>query len=168
MEKPRIRHIALNVQNRDELAEFYKRVFGLEEKYRGPNGTVYLSVAEHEDTGKILILKDGKPAPFVRDLDDPRGLVAWKDWLFVAEERGVLRMVEVPGARVYRVLDGGAVLALAVELGLGHRPVGGHDVQRRAHGASEVTRLADGLGRRARAVRSHHDRLQRALLASVP
>src|SRR3569832_2466340 len=43
MEKARIRHIALNVQNRDELAEFYKRVFGLEEKYRGPNGTIYLS-----------------------------------------------------------------------------------------------------------------------------
>jgi catechol 2,3-dioxygenase-like lactoylglutathione lyase family enzyme len=36
-------HIALNVQNRDELAEYYKRVFGLEEKYRGPNGTIYLS-----------------------------------------------------------------------------------------------------------------------------
>jgi len=43
MEKARIRHIALNVQNRDELAEFYKGVFGLEEKYRGPNGTIYLS-----------------------------------------------------------------------------------------------------------------------------
>jgi catechol 2,3-dioxygenase-like lactoylglutathione lyase family enzyme len=43
MEKPRIRHIALNVENRDEQADFYKRVFGLEEKYRGPNGTIYLS-----------------------------------------------------------------------------------------------------------------------------
>ena len=43
MSKPRIRHIALNVQNRDEQAEYYKRIFGLEEKYRGPNGTVYLS-----------------------------------------------------------------------------------------------------------------------------
>ena len=43
MEKPRIRHIALNVQNRDELAEYYKKIFGLEEKYRGPNGTIYLS-----------------------------------------------------------------------------------------------------------------------------
>jgi len=41
--KARIRHIALNVQNREELAEYYKRVFGLEEKYRGPNGTIYLS-----------------------------------------------------------------------------------------------------------------------------
>ena len=43
MGKSRIRHIALNVQNREELAEYYARVFGLEEKYRGPNGTIYLS-----------------------------------------------------------------------------------------------------------------------------
>ena len=43
MDKPRIRHIALNVQDRDKCAEYYKKVFGLEEKYRGPNGTIYLS-----------------------------------------------------------------------------------------------------------------------------
>jgi catechol 2,3-dioxygenase-like lactoylglutathione lyase family enzyme len=43
MSNPRIRHIALNVQNRDEVAEYYKKIFGLEEKHRGPNGTVYLS-----------------------------------------------------------------------------------------------------------------------------
>ena len=41
--KPRIRHIALNVQDRDAAAEYYKKIFGLEEKYRGPNGTIYLS-----------------------------------------------------------------------------------------------------------------------------
>jgi catechol-2,3-dioxygenase len=43
MERPRIRHIALNVQDRDKEAEYYKKVFGLEEKQRGSNGTVYLS-----------------------------------------------------------------------------------------------------------------------------
>ncbi|HZA23369.1 MAG TPA: VOC family protein [Dehalococcoidia bacterium] len=43
MERPRIRHIALNVQDRDKEAVYYKRVFGLEEKHRGPNGTIYLS-----------------------------------------------------------------------------------------------------------------------------
>ena len=43
MSQARIRHIALNVQNRDELADYYKNIFGLEEKYRGPNGTIYLS-----------------------------------------------------------------------------------------------------------------------------
>jgi catechol-2,3-dioxygenase len=43
MDKPRIRHIAVNVQDRQKVAEYYKRVFGLEEKMRGPNGTIYLS-----------------------------------------------------------------------------------------------------------------------------
>ncbi len=43
MERPRIRHVALNVQDRDKEAEYYVRVFGMEEKHRGPNGTVYLS-----------------------------------------------------------------------------------------------------------------------------
>ena len=43
MERPRIRHVALNVQDRDKEAEYYKRVFGMEEKSRGPNGTIYLS-----------------------------------------------------------------------------------------------------------------------------
>ena len=43
MERTRIRHVALNVQDRDKEAEYYKRVFGMEEKERGPNGTIYLS-----------------------------------------------------------------------------------------------------------------------------
>ena len=43
MERPRIRHIALNVQDRDKEAEYYKKVFGMEEKERGPNGTIYMS-----------------------------------------------------------------------------------------------------------------------------
>jgi len=43
MKQARIRHIALNVQNREQLAEYYKQIFGMEEKYRGPNGTIYLS-----------------------------------------------------------------------------------------------------------------------------
>jgi catechol 2,3-dioxygenase-like lactoylglutathione lyase family enzyme len=43
MAKPRIRHIALNVQDREQLADYYKKIFGLEERYRGPNGTIYLS-----------------------------------------------------------------------------------------------------------------------------
>jgi catechol 2,3-dioxygenase-like lactoylglutathione lyase family enzyme len=43
MNQPRIRHIALNVQDREQCAEYYKKVFGMEEKYVGPNGTIYLS-----------------------------------------------------------------------------------------------------------------------------
>ena len=43
MARPRIPHVAINVQDRDQEAEYYKKVFGMEEKRRGPNGTVYLS-----------------------------------------------------------------------------------------------------------------------------
>ena len=43
MERPRIRHIAVNVQDPEQCAEYYEKVFGMEEKYRGENGTIYLS-----------------------------------------------------------------------------------------------------------------------------
>ena len=43
MHRPRIRHIAINVQNPEKEAEYYKNVFGMEEKTRGDNGTIYLS-----------------------------------------------------------------------------------------------------------------------------
>jgi catechol 2,3-dioxygenase-like lactoylglutathione lyase family enzyme len=43
MDKPRIRHIAINVQDREKAAAYYKNIFKLEEKERGPNGTIYLS-----------------------------------------------------------------------------------------------------------------------------
>jgi catechol 2,3-dioxygenase-like lactoylglutathione lyase family enzyme len=43
MNRPRIRHIAINVQDRDGVAEYLKNVFGMEEKERGGNGTIYLS-----------------------------------------------------------------------------------------------------------------------------
>jgi catechol 2,3-dioxygenase-like lactoylglutathione lyase family enzyme len=43
MAKPRIRHIAINVADREKTAEYYKKVFHMEEKERGPGGTIYLS-----------------------------------------------------------------------------------------------------------------------------
>jgi catechol 2,3-dioxygenase-like lactoylglutathione lyase family enzyme len=43
MNRPRIRHIAINVQNPEKEAEYYKTIFGMEEKTRGENGTIYLS-----------------------------------------------------------------------------------------------------------------------------
>jgi catechol 2,3-dioxygenase-like lactoylglutathione lyase family enzyme len=43
MAQARIRHIAINVKDREKMADYYKTVFGMEEKYRGPGGTIYLS-----------------------------------------------------------------------------------------------------------------------------
>ena len=36
MDRPRIRHIAINVEDREKAAQYYKDVFKLEEKERGP------------------------------------------------------------------------------------------------------------------------------------
>jgi catechol 2,3-dioxygenase-like lactoylglutathione lyase family enzyme len=43
MQRPRIRHIAINIKNPDEAAGFYQKVLGMEIKERGENGTIYLS-----------------------------------------------------------------------------------------------------------------------------
>jgi len=45
MERARIRHIAIAVKDgeREKLAQYYKEVFGMEEKARSPNGGIYLS-----------------------------------------------------------------------------------------------------------------------------
>ena len=56
MEKPRIRHIAINVQDREKEAEYYKRVFGMQERLRGPSGTIYLSDG-HVDVALISTTK---------------------------------------------------------------------------------------------------------------
>jgi len=58
MDRPRIRHIALNVQDRDKEAEYYKKVFGMEEKSRGANGTIYLSDGF---VGVALISNESQP-----------------------------------------------------------------------------------------------------------
>ena len=43
MARARIRHIAINVEDRDKGAIYYKEHFGMEETGRGANGTVYLT-----------------------------------------------------------------------------------------------------------------------------
>ena len=43
MTQPRIRHIAINVEDREASASYYESVFGMEIKLRGENGTIYLS-----------------------------------------------------------------------------------------------------------------------------
>jgi len=83
MAKPRIRHIALNVQNREEEADYYKKIFGMEETYRGPNGTVYLSDGH---VGVALISRADQPWGInhfgfqVDDLDDvEQKLAKWNE-----------------------------------------------------------------------------------------
>lgn len=79
MTKPRIRHIALNVQDREATADYYKKIFGLEEKYRGPNGTIYLSDGF---VGIALISRAEQPwgiNHFGFQVDDVQGIVEAAD-----------------------------------------------------------------------------------------
>ena len=43
MAQPRIRHIAINVEDREASASYYESIFGMEIKLRGENDTIYLS-----------------------------------------------------------------------------------------------------------------------------
>ena len=67
MEKPRIRHIAINVEDLDKTAEYYKKVFGMEEKHRRPGGTIYLSDG-HLDLAHAPLLPRAAVEPYLASL----------------------------------------------------------------------------------------------------
>ena len=61
----------------------------------GTDGRIFVSeIGEvgKEGDGRILVIDKGKAIPFATGLDDPRGLVAFQQWLFVADKKGVLRI----------------------------------------------------------------------------
>src|SRR4051794_26160005 len=58
----------------------------------GPDGRVYVSVVgelDKEGDGGIVVIDKGKAVPFVEGLDDPKGLVAFQQSLFVADRTKV-------------------------------------------------------------------------------
>src|SRR5262249_32309983 len=54
-----------------------------------------------EGDGAILLLSKGQATPFATGLDDPRGLAAYQEWLFVVERQRVLRVGRTGKAEVY-------------------------------------------------------------------
>jgi glucose/arabinose dehydrogenase len=60
-----------------------------------PDGRIFISVIgefDKDGDGAILELKGGKAVPFVPNLNDPKGLVAFQQWLFVTDKDRVLRV----------------------------------------------------------------------------
>jgi glucose/arabinose dehydrogenase len=53
----------------------------------GPDRRAYVTAA-----GGVFVVADGKAVPFATGLDDPKGIVAWKDVLFVADRNRVVRI----------------------------------------------------------------------------
>ena len=63
-------------------------------------GRVFVSIIGEFDKagdGSIVEIKDGKAIPFTEGLDDPKGLVAFQQWLFVTDRTRVLRIDQKTG-----------------------------------------------------------------------
>src|SRR5258707_4949146 len=61
----------------------------------GPDGRVYVAVMGEpgkDGDGAVLAIANGKAQPFAAGLDDPTGLVTWKDSLYVVDKNRVLRI----------------------------------------------------------------------------
>jgi glucose/arabinose dehydrogenase/sugar lactone lactonase YvrE len=60
-----------------------------------PQGQVFVSVmgeADRDGDGAVLKISEGKALPFASGFDDPKGLVAYGDWLYVADKHQVWRI----------------------------------------------------------------------------
>jgi glucose/arabinose dehydrogenase len=74
----------------------------------GTDGRVYLAILGFKkgaDDGKIVVLKDGKAEPFATGLMKPRGMVAWQQWLYLTDERGIVRVDRKGKVEVIAALD---------------------------------------------------------------
>lgn len=61
----------------------------------GPDGTMYVSeIGEFgkDGDGRIVAVKNGKVVPVVEGLDDPKGIVVFSKWIFVADKTQVLKI----------------------------------------------------------------------------
>ncbi len=61
----------------------------------GPGGRIFVTVLGEEKKkgqGAVMVIEKDKAVPFVTGLEHPMGIVAFQQWLFVAEEHQVVRI----------------------------------------------------------------------------
>jgi len=72
----------------------------------GSDGRVYISeIGElgKDGDGRIMVVgKDGKATPFATGLDDPKGIVAWTNVLYVADNKKVKRHQSAGNGNAHR------------------------------------------------------------------
>ena len=69
-----------------------------------PDGRVFVSVIGEfgkDGDGAVMLIDKGKAVPFVKGLNDPKGIAAFQKWLFVTDKDRVLRMDPRGEAEVY-------------------------------------------------------------------
>ncbi len=100
--------LALAVSSLPALAQEPITVKGLknpESAAVGPGGKVYVTIIGERDTpgdGSVVIVDpSGKITPFATGLDDPKGLVVVKDFLYVADVKKVWKIDDKGKVEVY-------------------------------------------------------------------
>jgi glucose/arabinose dehydrogenase len=61
----------------------------------GTDGRIYVTEIgefDKDGDGRVLVIQNGKAVPFTTGLDDPKGLAAYQEWLFVADKNKVWRI----------------------------------------------------------------------------
>jgi glucose/arabinose dehydrogenase len=61
----------------------------------GLDGRIYVTCIgefDKDGDGSVMVIQDGKAKPFAEGLDDPKGIVAFQQFLFVADKKRVLRI----------------------------------------------------------------------------
>src|SRR5262245_11558852 len=70
----------------------------------GPDGRVYVALMGEpgkDGDGAIVAIVQGKAQPFASGLDDPTGLVTWKDSLYVVDKNRVVKIDRAGKTSVY-------------------------------------------------------------------
>jgi glucose/arabinose dehydrogenase len=104
----------------------------------GPDGKVYVTVTGEPGTadgGAVLRVEGDKAVPFAAGLEDPRGLVAWNQWLFVADKQ-----------RVWRIDRQGKAAVFAATEAFPSPPLSLHDITVDEQGALYVSDAGDPKG----------------------
>jgi len=74
----------------------------------GPDGRLYVTEigrSGFDGDGAVAVIEEGKPKPFAKGLDDPKGLVVHGSDLFVADKTRVWRIDSSGAASVYAAAD---------------------------------------------------------------
>jgi glucose/arabinose dehydrogenase len=104
----------------------------------GPDRRVYITEAgelDKDGDGRVLVIDQSKAVPLATGLDDPRGVVGWLNWLYVADRK-----------RVWKIDRKGKAEVLAAEAAFPSSPHLLGDITVDEDGMLYVADVGDGKG----------------------
>ena len=84
----------------------------------GPDGRIYVTVHgdnENDRGGAVVVIENGKASKFASGFEDPTGMVAFGESLFVADKKRIWRIGRQGKAEVFAVTDGISLQNITVD-----------------------------------------------------